>query len=278
MKYLAATAVSLSLVSLVCAQSNSEAPGSPSIKIIRSGSQPSRQGAVENFSGAVRVDPLFEAAAPGRSRGALVTFDQGARTAWHTHPLGQTLIVTSGVGRIQRWGDPVDEIRKGDVVWIPAGQKHWHGAVTNSSMAHIAIVEALNGESVEWMEKVKDSQYLAPVRASVSTTNASPSGLRPSQRAIGAFSPKLAELTDNVLYVDIWERPELPKRDRSLITVAALIAMNRPDQLRSHLSRARENGVTQDELVETITHLAFYCGWPNAVTAVGVAKEVFEKK
>jgi len=250
---------------------------SQSIKIMRSGSQPSRQGPAENFSGKVRVDPLFEANAPGRARSSLVTFDPGARTAWHTHPLGQALIVTAGVGRVQRWGDPVEEIRKGDVVWIPAGQKHWHGAATNSSMSHIAIVEALDGKSVEWMEKVSDSQYTAAVRAQSSTTNTSTQP-RPSQRAIGDFAPKLAELTDNVLYADVWERPELSKRDRSLVTVAALIALNRPDQLRSHLTRARDNGVTQEELIETITHLAFYSGWPNAVTAVGVAKEVFEKK
>src|SRR5438445_11002594 len=101
---------------------------------------------------------------------------------------------------------------------------------------------------------------------------------RPSQGAIGDFAPKLAELTDDVLYGDVWERPALSKRDRSLVTVAALIALNRPEQLRSHLMRARENGVTQEELTETITHLAFYCGWPNAVNAINVAKEVFEKK
>jgi len=184
--------------------------------------------------------------------------------------------VTSGVGRVQRSGDPVDEIRKGDVVWIPPGQKRWQGAATNSSMAHIAIVEALDGHSVEWMEKVDDSQYFAAIRPPDLTTNAS--ALRPSQRAIGEFSPKLAELTDNVLYGDVWERPELSKHDRSLITVAALIAMNCPDQLRFHLSRALEKSVTQHELVEAITHLAFYSGWPNAVTAIRVAKEVFDKK
>jgi len=287
-KLIAVTALTFSLFVPAFAQTNqtgsssnpagAQAPGSQSIKIMRSGSQSSRQGAAENFSGTVRVDPLFEATAPGRARGSLVTFDPGARTAWHTHPLGQILIVTAGVGRIQRWDDPVDEIRKGDVVWIPPGQKHWHGAATNSSMAHIAIVETLDGQSVEWMEKVNDSQYGDPVRAEASGTNTSPASPRPSRRAIGDFSPKLAELTDNVLYADVWERPELSKRDRSLVTVAALIAMNRPEQLRSHLARARENGVTQDELIETITHLAFYSGWPNAVTAVGVAKEVFEKK
>ena len=290
MKLFAATALSLSLFAWVFGQSNQTgnvsdpgaAPAAPAedsqmIKITRRGSQPSRQGPAENFTGAVRVDPLFEAKAPARGYGALVTFERGARTAWHTHPLGQVLIVTSGTGRVQRWGDPVDEIRQGDVVWIPPGQKHWHGAAPNSSMAHIAIGEQLEGKSVEWMEKVSDAQYGAPLRAGAST-EAVAAQPRPSQRAIGDFAPKLAEITDNVLYGDVWERPQLSKRDRSLVTVAALIAMNRPDQLRSHFVRARENGVTQEELIETITHLAFYAGWPNAITAIAVAREVFEKK
>jgi 4-carboxymuconolactone decarboxylase len=144
-------------------------------------------------------------------------------------------------------------------------------------MAHIAIVEQLDGKSVEWMEKVSDAQYSEPVRDLGASSDASVKP-RPSQGPIGDFAPKLAELTDNVLYGDVWERPELSKHDRSLVTVAALIALNRPEQLRSHLIRARENGVTQEEVVETITHLAFYCGWPNAVNAINVAKEVFEKK
>ena len=247
------------------------------IRIVRSGSQPSRQGPIENFTGSVRVDPLFQASAPARASASLVTFEAGARTAWHTHPLGQVLIVTAGTGRVQRWGDPVEEIRQGDVVWIPPGQKHWHGAAPNSSMAHIAVVEQLDGKSVEWMEKVSDAQYGAPLDAQRASTDAGAKP-RPSQGPIGDFAPKLAELTDDVLYGDVWERPELSKRDRSLVTVAALIALNRPEQLKSHLIRARENGVTQEELVETITHLAFYCGWPNAVNAINVAKDVFEKK
>jgi 4-carboxymuconolactone decarboxylase len=184
----------------------------------------------------------------------------------------------AGTGLVQQWGGPIDEIRQGDVVWIPPGQKHWHGAAPNSSMAHIAISEALEGKAVEWMEKVSDAQYGAPVRAQGRATPASGAQPRPSQRAIGDFAPKLAELTDNVLYGDVWERPQLSKRDRSLVTVAALIAMNRPDQLRSHLARARDNGVTREELIETLTHLAFYAGWPNAVTAIAVAREVFEEK
>ena len=137
--------------------------------------------------------------------------------------------MTAGTGRVQRWGDPVDEIRLGDVVWIPPGQKHWHGAAPNSSMAHIAVSEALEGLAVDWMEKVTDAQYGAPLRAEGQAEPAPVARPRPSQGAIGDFAPKLAELTDNVLYGDVWERPQLSKRDRSLVTVSALIAMNRPD-------------------------------------------------
>lgn len=129
------------------------------MEIKRSGSRPSNQGSAEYFTGAVRVDPLLEAAAPGRVVGASVTFEPGARTAWHTHPLGQTLIVTAGSGWTQRWGGPVEEIRPGDVVWIPAGEKHWHGAAPTTAMTHIAIQEKLDGKAVEWMEKVSDEQY-----------------------------------------------------------------------------------------------------------------------
>ena len=129
--------------------------------IKRSGSQPSAKGPADYFTGAVRIDPLFEAAEPARVRAASVTFEPGARTAWHTHPLGQALIVASGRGRVQRWGGPIEEIRPGDVVWIPPGEKHWHGATPTTAMTHIAIQEALNGSPVEWMEKVSDEQYRA---------------------------------------------------------------------------------------------------------------------
>src|ERR1700726_4139437 len=118
------------------------------MEIKRSGSQPSGRGPAEYFTGTVRIDPLFEAAEPARVRGASVTFEPGARTAWHTHPLGQTLIVTSGLGRAQRWSGPVEEIRAGDVVWIPPGEKHWHGASPAVAMTHMAIQEALNGKVV----------------------------------------------------------------------------------------------------------------------------------
>jgi quercetin dioxygenase-like cupin family protein len=129
------------------------------LEIKRSGSQPSTQGSTNWFSGAVRIDPLFQAEAPGRAVGANVTFEPGARTAWHTHPLGQTLIVTSGCGLVQRWGGPVEEIRPGDVIWFPAEEKHWHGAAPTIAMTHIAIQEQLDGITVEWMEKVSEEQY-----------------------------------------------------------------------------------------------------------------------
>lgn len=127
--------------------------------IKRSGSRPSGTGPAEYFTGTVRVDPLFEANAPARARGSSVTFEPGARTAWHTHPLGQTLIVTAGCGRAQRWGGPIEEIRPGDVIWFPPGEKHWHGAAPTTAVTHIAIQEHLDGRTVDWMEKVSDRQY-----------------------------------------------------------------------------------------------------------------------
>ncbi len=128
--------------------------------IKRNGSQNSVQGPAEWFTGTVRIDPLFEAQEPARTGGAYVTFEPGARTAWHTHPLGQTLIVTSGCGRVQRWGGPIEEIRPGDVVSILPGEKHWHGATPTTAMTHIAIQEYLDGSAADWMEHVSDEQYL----------------------------------------------------------------------------------------------------------------------
>ena len=127
--------------------------------IKRIGSQPSGKGPVDWFSGIVRIDPLFQAPDPGRVGGASVTFEPGARTAWHTHPLGQTLIVTFGCGWVQREGGPVEEIHPGDVVWFPPGERHWHGATPTTAMTHIAIQEQLNGKAVDWMEKVTEEQY-----------------------------------------------------------------------------------------------------------------------
>ena len=129
------------------------------MEIKRAGSQSSGNGPAEWFTGAVRVDPLFQAPAPARVAGASVTFEPGARTVWHTHPLGQTLIVTAGCGRAQRWDGPIEAIRPGDVIWIPPGEKHWHGAAPTTAMTHIALQEHLNGKAVDWMEQVSDEQY-----------------------------------------------------------------------------------------------------------------------
>lgn len=126
------------------------------VRVARAGSRPSGRGPAENFTGAVRIDPAFDATGPRRAAGAFVTFEPGARTAWHAHPLGQTLIVTAGVGRVQQWGEPVQEIRPGDVVTIPAGAKHWHGAAPATAMTHLAIQEAQDGQVVRWMEQVSD--------------------------------------------------------------------------------------------------------------------------
>jgi quercetin dioxygenase-like cupin family protein len=129
--------------------------------IKRSGSQASNKGPADWFTGTVRIDPLFQAAQPARVAGASVTFEPSARTAWHTHPLGQTLIVTAGAGFAQKWGGPIEEIRPGDVVWFAPGEKHWHGASPATAMTHIAIQEALEGKVVEWLEHVSDDQYQA---------------------------------------------------------------------------------------------------------------------
>jgi len=127
--------------------------------IKRSGSRPSIKPSPDYFTGAVRQDPLNEAPEPARVRAVLVTFEPGARTAWHTHPLGQTLIVTSGMGWAQKEGGPIEEIRPGDVIWFPPGEKHWHGATATTAMSHIAIQEAIDGSNVTWMEKVSEEDY-----------------------------------------------------------------------------------------------------------------------
>ncbi|MCY1079831.1 (R)-mandelonitrile lyase [Archangium lansingense] len=289
MQLLAATVVLFPMLALAVAQASPEraatGAGTPSaasredsqaLRITRSGSQPVAKGPSEQFTGTVRVERLFQPGAPSRASGAYVTFEPGARTAWHAHPLGQTLVVTAGSGRVQRWGSAIEEIRPGDVVWIPPGQKHWHGASPNTAMTHLAIQEQLDGKVVEWMEKVSDAQYSNQPREERTMSTTKPATT--AQKAIGDFAPKLVELTDDVLFGDIWERPQLSKRDRSLITCAALVATGKTEQMNFHFPRAIENGVTQEELTELITHLAFYVGWPNAMSAITRAKELFEKK
>ncbi|MDU1920096.1 cupin domain-containing protein [Enterobacter sp.] len=157
MQRLAAIAVSLALsVPVVYAKENSSV-----ITVMQSGASPSVKGQSEYFTGSVRIDSPFQGTDPARVGGAIVTFEPSARTAWHTHPLGQTLIVTAGLGLVQEWEGPVQKIRPGDIVWIPAGVKHWHGASPEAAMSHIAIAEAKDGKVVDWMEQVTGDQYAA---------------------------------------------------------------------------------------------------------------------
>lgn len=155
-------AAAITLTATACSRSGGVSQNNQKesqMEILRVGSQPSGKGPAEWFTGTVRIDPLFSAHDPARTAGASVTFEPGARTAWHTHPLGQTLVVTAGCGRVQRWGGPIEEIKPGDVVWFPPGEKHWHGAGPTTAMTHIAIQEQLDGKVVEWMEHVTDQQY-----------------------------------------------------------------------------------------------------------------------
>jgi 4-carboxymuconolactone decarboxylase len=188
---------------------------SQTIKITRSGSQPSAKGPAEHFTDSAHIDLLFSANDASHTSGGRVTFEPGARTAWHSHPSGQTLILTAGRGWVQQWGGQVEEMRQGDVVWIPPGVKHWHRATPSTSVTHIAIQESLNGKTVEWLEKVNDEQY----RNFQSTSGGIMDTKEPStaQKLMGDFDPKLAELTDNVLFGDVWERPD----SRSAIVVSS---------------------------------------------------------
>ena len=247
--------------------------------ITRGGSRPVQPAPAANFTGGARVERLFEALDPSDAAGGTVTFDEGARTAWHSHPRGQVLIVTAGVGRVQRWGDPVEEIRQGDVVQIPAGQKHWHGASPQASMTHIAITEHLDGSRVQWMEPVSDDQYNSvPQRQSDQasrSTSSQPGATRPSGPVQQKIAPGMAALTDEVLFGDVWRRPELSPRDRSLVTISVLIATGKSVVLAGHLGRALDNGVQPGEASGLLAHLAIYCGWPSAVSALEMYDQVY---
>ena len=283
MKRFAAALLVLALSTPALTHAQEEAaPDGAVLTVARQGAQEARTISGENFTGTVHVEWLFQPEAPARTSGAYVTFEPAARTNWHTHVFGQTLIITGGLGRVQRWDGPVQEVQPGDVIRIPPGVKHWHGAAPEAAMTHLSLVERADSATTEWMEDVSDEQYAAlpqeqePEQTSEETSDDD----EPSraQQLMGDIAPRLADLTDDVLYGQVWPDSTLSPRDRSLVTVSALVAMNRPPQLRSHLGLALQNGVTEDELVEAITHLAFYSGWPNAVTAIGVAREVFEQR
>ena len=249
------------------------------LSIARSGSRPVRQAPAENFTGAARVETLFETRDPLSASAGSVSFEPGARTAWHSHPAGQVLIVTAGSGRVQQWGHRVEEIRTGDVVRIPAGQKHWHGAAPQTSMTHIALTEPREGTNVHWMEKVTDEQYrVAPLTSESQTATPPPAPARPSGPVQQRIAPGLATLTDDVLYGDMWRRLELSPRDRSLVTISVLIATGKPAQLAGHLSRALDNGVQASEASGVLTHLAIYSGWPSAVSALQIYDQVYAER
>jgi 4-carboxymuconolactone decarboxylase len=243
--------------------------------ITRGGARPVRPGPAENFTGAARIEMLSESSDPSQPSAGSVTFAAGARTAWHAHPGGQTLIVTAGIGRVQRWGGPLEEIRAGDVVTIPPGEKHWHGASPHTDMTHIALTRSRDGSSVEWMEQVTDEQFNAAIAEPSPQRSNQQQSARPSGPVQQRIAPGLAALTDEVLYGDVWSRTELSPRDRSLVTVSVLIATGKPAQLAGHLGRALDNGVRPSEASALLAHLAIYCGWPSAVTALEVFDQVY---
>ncbi len=255
------------------------------IVVTRSAGRQVRQAPPANFTGVARVDMLFGSLVSADVSGGSVAFEAGARTAWHVHPGGQTLIVTAGVGRVQRWGDAIEEIRPGDVVRIPANQKHWHGAAPDAAMTHIAMTEPREGRTVDWMEQVSDEQYRAAPRRAQTPTPAAPepqpppAGERGNRRPSGPLqqrlAPGLATLTDDVLYGDVWTRSELSLRERSLVTIASLIATGKTAQLAGHLARGLDNGLRSTETSGLLAHLAIYSGWPNAVSALAVYDQVY---
>jgi 4-carboxymuconolactone decarboxylase len=246
------------------------------LAIARGGSRAVTPVPAEHFTGSARVEGLFDALEPSQASGGTVTFEPGARTAWHTHPRGQILIVTAGTGRVQGWGEPIEEVRAGDVVRIAAGQKHWHGASPGTSMTHIAITEHRDGSRVQWLEKVSDEQYNGPIKSEQQQQASSqPLAPRPSGTVQPRVAPGLATLTDDVLFGDVWRRPELSPRDRSLVTISVLIATGKPAQLTGHLGRALDNGIRPSEASGLLAHLAIYSGWPSAVSALEVFDQVY---
>jgi 4-carboxymuconolactone decarboxylase len=264
--------IPIAVVSLLAAASVS----AQSLVISRAGSRPVRPAPPQNFTGAVQVEMLFDAVDPSHASGGTVTFAPRARTAWHTHPRGQILVITDGVGRVQRWGDPVEEVRAGDVVRIPAGQKHWHGASPHAAMTHLAISEHRDGSTVQWLELVSDEQYHAAVRAEQdSPPQSRPVPGRPSGEVQPRVAPGMATLTDDVLFGDVWRRPELSPRDRSLVTITVLIATGKAAVLSGHLNRALDNGVLPSEASGVLAHLAVYAGWPSAVAALEAYDQVY---
>jgi 4-carboxymuconolactone decarboxylase len=266
------TAFLTTLVLMASASVRTQSTETQRLVITRDGSRAMERAPEANVTGDVRIERLFEAVDSSHSSGGFVTFAPGARTAWHSHPAGQILIVTTGTGRVQVWGQPIEEIRAGDVVRIPAGVKHWHGASPRASMTHLGITEVRDGTAVQWMEKVNDEQY------SAAASSPQQGSARPSGELQQRVAPGLATLTDDVLYGDVWQRPELSPRDRSLVTISVLIATGNTAPLNGHLNRAFTNGVKPSEASALLAHLAIYCGWPRAVSALEVYDQVYKAR
>lgn len=239
MNRLIAPFVALSLIS-------AEAPAASEIRITPKGAQPSIQGAPENFTGTVRVDGLFKGELPARVGGGTVTFEPGARTAWHTHPLGQTLIITAGVGYVQQEGGPRQEIRPGDIVWIPPLTRHWHGATASTGMTHIAIAEAEDGKTVTWAEKVSDAQYDPATPQDTTTTQASADTLSKKQQAIPL--------------------------------IAAFMATSDMPNLNVALNQGLDAGLTISDTREILVQLYAYVGFPRSLNALNELMSVVQAR
>ncbi|HEY0100646.1 MAG TPA: carboxymuconolactone decarboxylase family protein [Pyrinomonadaceae bacterium] len=215
--------------------------GKPSQTILRAGSQPSGKGPAENFTGNVTVAPLFPADASASYSGAYVTFEAGARSAWHMHPAGQRLVVTAGAGRTAEWGGRVQEIKAGDVILCPPGVKHWHGASPNTAMTHLALTNSVNNKNVEWMEKVTDAQYNAGVRP-MNTTHA------------------------------------LSAKQRSIIPIAAFTATGDQAKLRTALNEGLEAGLTVNEIKEILVQMYAYAGFPRSLSGIQTFMAVMDER
>jgi quercetin dioxygenase-like cupin family protein len=215
--------------------------GKPSQTILRAGSQPPSKGPAEYFTGNVTVTPLFPANASAPYSGAYVTFEAGARSAWHTHPAGQRLVVTAGVGRTAEWGGRVQQIKAGDVIWCPPGVKHWHGASPTTAMTHMALTGTVNNKAVEWMEKVTDAQYNEGART-MNTTHA------------------------------------LSAKQRSIIPIAAFTATGDQERLRTALNEGLEAGLTVNEIKEILVQMYAYAGFPRSLSGIQTLMAVMDER
>jgi 4-carboxymuconolactone decarboxylase len=218
-------------------------------QISRAGTQAAVAGASENFTGRVRVDPLFPATDEINASGAYVSFEAGARSAWHTHPAGQRLVVTSGVGLVQEWGKPVQEIRPGDVIICPPGVKHWHGAAATSAMTHLAVTGSVDGKSVQWLEKVSDEQY----------------------RAQGSQASKTEPATQTV-------SETLSARQQAIPLIAAAMATSNMPGLNRALNQGLDAGLSVSEAKEVLVQLYAYSGFPRSLNALGELMNVVEAR